>query len=86
MGSPDARAYSRNKRGIAGSLIWINFDRHSLLEPHTEVLPAPLSPTSTRSVPSTASVNNGGAVFQSTVVRSAGHPSARDDQRPGHQH
>lgn len=25
------RAYSRNKRGIAGSLIWVNFDRDSLL-------------------------------------------------------
>jgi hypothetical protein len=31
MGSPDPRAYSRNKRGIAGILIWINFDRHALL-------------------------------------------------------
>ena len=31
MGSPDPRAYSRNKRGIAGNLIWINFDRHALL-------------------------------------------------------
>jgi hypothetical protein len=31
MGSADCRSYSRNKRGIAGSLIWINFDRHSLL-------------------------------------------------------
>lgn len=31
MGSADPRAYSRNKRGIAGNLIWINFDRHSLL-------------------------------------------------------
>lgn len=31
MGSADCRAYSRNKRGIAGGLIWINFDRHSLL-------------------------------------------------------
>lgn len=31
MGSPDPRSYSRNKRGIAGSLIWINFDRHALL-------------------------------------------------------
>jgi hypothetical protein len=31
MGSADVRAYSRNKRGIAGSLIWINFDRHALL-------------------------------------------------------
>ena len=30
-GSPDPRAYSRNKRGIAGSLVWINFDRHALL-------------------------------------------------------
>jgi hypothetical protein len=32
MGSPDPRSYSRNKRGIAGSLIWINFDRHALLD------------------------------------------------------
>ncbi len=32
MGSADVRAYSRNKRGIAGSLIWINFDRHALLQ------------------------------------------------------
>src|SRR3569833_365251 len=31
MGSPDPRAYARNKRGIAGSLIWVNFDRHALL-------------------------------------------------------
>ncbi len=31
MGSPEPRAFSRNKRGIAGSLIWINFDRHALL-------------------------------------------------------
>jgi hypothetical protein len=31
MGSADCRSYSRNKRGIAGSLIWVNFDRHALL-------------------------------------------------------
>jgi hypothetical protein len=31
MGSADPRAYSRNKRGIAGNLIWINFDRNALL-------------------------------------------------------
>ncbi len=31
MGSPDVRSFSRNKRGIAGSLIWVNFDRHALL-------------------------------------------------------
>jgi hypothetical protein len=32
MGSPDPRAFSRNKRGVAGSLVWINFDRHALLD------------------------------------------------------
>jgi hypothetical protein len=31
MGSADPRSYSRNKRGIAGSFVWINYDRHSLL-------------------------------------------------------
>jgi len=31
MGSADCRAYARNKRGIAGSLVWVNFDRNSLL-------------------------------------------------------
>jgi len=31
MGSPDPRSFSRNKRGIAGSLVWILFDRHALL-------------------------------------------------------
>jgi hypothetical protein len=25
------RSFSRNKRGIAGTLIWVNFDRHALL-------------------------------------------------------
>jgi hypothetical protein len=27
-----SRSFSRNKRGIAGSLIWVNFDRHGLLD------------------------------------------------------
>jgi len=31
LGSADVRSFSRNKRGIAGSLIWINFDRHAFL-------------------------------------------------------
>lgn len=31
MGSADVRSFSRNKRGVAGSLIWVNFDRHALL-------------------------------------------------------
>lgn len=32
LGSADVRSFSRNKRGIAGSLIWVNFDRHGLLD------------------------------------------------------
>jgi len=32
MGSPDPRAFARGKRGIAGSLVFIQFDRHAILE------------------------------------------------------
>lgn len=32
MGEPDPRAFARGKRGIAGSLIFIQFDRHALLQ------------------------------------------------------
>lgn len=32
MGSPDPRAFSRGKRGIAGSLIFLVFDRSNLIE------------------------------------------------------
>jgi len=32
MGSPDPRSFSRGKRGIAGSLIFLTFDREALLE------------------------------------------------------
>ncbi len=31
MGSADARSFSRGKRGIAGTLVFIMFDRHTLL-------------------------------------------------------
>jgi hypothetical protein len=71
MGSPDARAYSRNKRGIAGSLIWINFDRHALLN-----LIQRCAGTFVADVdeirPQYSNVSDGGQVFQSSVVRSAG--------------
>jgi hypothetical protein len=71
MGSPDARAYSRNKRGIAGSLIWINFDRHSLLN-----LIQKCAGTFVADIdeirPQYTSVADGGAVFSSSVVRSSG--------------
>lgn len=75
MGSPDARAYSRNKRGIAGSLIWINFDRHALLN-----LVQQCAGTFVADIdeirPQYTSTTNGGAVFQSSVVRSAGIPAS----------
>ena len=31
MGAPDPRAFARGKRGIAGSLIFVQFDKHALL-------------------------------------------------------
>ncbi len=71
MGSPDARAYSRNKRGIAGSLIWINFDRHALLalvQKSAGMFIADIDEIR----PQYSAVNQGGAVFQSSVVRSTG--------------
>ena len=71
MGSPDPRAYARNKRGIAGTLIWVNFDRHALLylfylargkfvAQADEIRPQYQSPTS------------GSAVFSSQLVRDLG--------------
>jgi hypothetical protein len=71
MGSPDARAYSRNKRGIAGSLIWINFDRHALLN-----LIQQCAGTFVADVdeirPQYTQVNDGGSIFQSSIARGAG--------------
>jgi hypothetical protein len=32
LGSPDPRAFARGKRGIAGTLIFVMFDQHALLE------------------------------------------------------
>jgi len=32
MGSPDPRSFSRGKRGISGSLVFVQFDRDALLE------------------------------------------------------
>jgi hypothetical protein len=80
MGSLDARAYSRNKRGIAGSLIWINFYRHSLLN-----LIQKCAGTFVVDIdeirPQYVNVANGGSIFQSSVVRAPGIPvSATIDQ------
>jgi hypothetical protein len=73
MGSPDPRAYSRNKRGIAGSLIWVNFDRHALLDlfyqarglfvaDQDEIRPQYQNPDNVGAT----------ALFNSSVVRDAG--------------
>jgi hypothetical protein len=71
MGSPDARAYSRNKRGIAGSLIWINFDRHSLLN-LIQKCAGTFVADRDEIRPAYSDVTDGGSVFSSSVVRSAG--------------
>jgi hypothetical protein len=77
MGSADVRAFSRNKRGVAGSLIWINFDRHALLNiianamgrfvaNNEEIFPS-FQPTSNQLASQTA-------IFSSNLVRTAGPP------------
>lgn len=71
MGSPDCRAYSRNKRGIAGSLVWINFDRHALLALFQNARGTFVA-DSDEIRPQFSDVSNGSAVFQSSVVRSFG--------------
>ena len=84
MGSPDPRSFSRNKRGIAGSLIWINFDRHALLNlirssnglfvANADDLRPQFTPASTQFI-------QDGAIFSSAAVRDTGIPaSATIDQ------
>ena len=71
MGSCDPRAYSRNKRGIAGSLVWINFDRHALLNLFQMALGTFVADAD-EIRPQFSNVANGTAVFQSSVVRDTG--------------
>ena len=68
MGSPDARASSRNKRGIAGSLIWINFDRHALLALFAKA-GATFIADKDEIRPQYQSATSGVAVFSSQLVR-----------------
>jgi hypothetical protein len=65
------RAYSRNKRGIAGSLIWINFDRHALLNLIQQAAGTFVADAD-EIRPQYTNVSNGSAVFQSSVVRDMG--------------
>jgi hypothetical protein len=77
MGSADPRAFSRNKRGVAGSLVWINFDRHALLNiiyeadgvfvANVDDVRAEFSPASTQKLSQTA-------IFTSSLFRPAGIP------------
>ena len=73
MGSADPRAYSRNQRGIAGSLIWINFDRNSLISVFQKVrgyFVADVDEIRPQYLPGTAPDAN--AVFTSSIVRDTG--------------
>jgi hypothetical protein len=71
LGSADVRAYSRNKRGIAGSLIWINFDRHALLNLIQQAAGTFVADAD-EIRPQYTDVSNGSAVFQSSVIRDMG--------------
>ncbi len=72
MGSSDPRAYSRNKRGIAGSLIWINFDRHALLSLFHKALGKFVADVDEIRPQYQDSIINSSAVFASSLVRSIG--------------
>jgi hypothetical protein len=73
MGSADVRAYSRNKRGIAGSLIWINFDRHALLNLFHKARGKFVADTDEiRPQYQTQDAPDANAIFSSSIVRSVG--------------
>jgi hypothetical protein len=72
MGSADPRAYSRNKRGIAGSLIWINFDRHALLNLFRKARGKFVADVDEIRPQYQESTVDGSAIFTSSIVRSIG--------------
>lgn len=77
MGSPDPRAFSRNKRGVAGSLVWINFDRHALLNiiyQAAGTFVANVDDVRPEFAPSTVQQLSQTAIFSSTLVRAAAIP------------
>src|SRR6185437_10093288 len=71
MGSANCRSYSRNKRGIAGGLIWINFDRHSLLNLFKKAQGKFLADVEIRPQYQDSSVG-AQAIFTSSLVRDIG--------------
>src|SRR5271168_1427559 len=79
MGSPDPRAFSRNKRGVAGSLVWIDFDRHALL--NTIYLQSGTFVSNTDEIrpeytPAAGQILGQSAIFSSTLVNPSGIPIA----------
>ena len=72
MGSADPRAYSRNKRGIAGNLIWINFDRHALLNLFHRVRGTYIADVNEIRPQFSLDAPDANALFQSSIVRSNG--------------
>lgn len=77
MGSADPRAFSRNKRGIAGSLVWINFDRHALLNiiyKSSSTFVANVDDIRPEYSPSTVQQLSQTAIFSSSLVRAAAIP------------
>ncbi len=72
MGSADVRAYSRNKRGIAGSLIWINFDRHALLNVFRKARGKFVADKDEIRPQYQDSTIDGSAIFTSSVTRDLG--------------
>lgn len=72
MGSADPRSYSRNKRGIAGNLIWINFDRHALLNLFYKARGTFVADIDEIRPQFAGDAGNANAVFQSQIVRNNG--------------
>ena len=81
-----SRSFSRNKRGIAGSLIWVNFDRHALLDLVWKLggqFVANIDDVRPQFNSSQNVYLSQSAIFQSTLVRgAAGQPSAGAPIKP----
>ena len=87
MGSPDPRAFSRNKRGIAGSLVWVNFDRHALLNLVYQLggqFVANVDDLKPQFMTNQSAFLSQTAIFQSTLIRDSGQSAgATIDQFDG---
>jgi hypothetical protein len=78
LGSPDPRSFSRNKRGVGGSLVWVNFDRHSLLDviyQSAGQFVAWKDDVRPEYVNTASSLLNQTAIFNSSLVRDFGPPA-----------